>query len=137
MTGKEMTDEDFIPWVEHTFSMYQEVLIVEDDNEKFGAKRGPVCVVGAKTNGYLYEPHVEWFPWATSKNRLRSSVAFFQKFRYRALGVIRVHALADAEKFFRHLKKYVPLFPVGRIPGGDELGRGDDYIFYMKCRGAK
>ena len=132
-----MTDEDFIPWVEHAFSVYQEVLILEDDNRRFGAGRGPVGIVGAKTNGYLYEPHVEWFEWATPKNKLRSSVAFFQKFRYRGLGVIRVHALKEAEGFFRRLKKYVPLFPVGRIPGGDELGRGDDFIFYMKCRSAQ
>ncbi len=70
-------------------------------------------------------------------NRLRIAVSFFQKFRYRNLGVIRVHALEDAAKFFRRIKKYVPLFYVGKIPGGDREGRGDDHIFYMKCRGTK
>jgi hypothetical protein len=133
----EFTDEDFYPWIEHQFSMYQEVLIAEDDNGKFGQGRGPVGVIGAKTNGYLYEPHIEWFSWATPKNKIRVAVSFFQKFRYRALGVIRVHALEDSAPFFRRLKKYVPLFFVGKIPGGDERGRGDDFIFYMKCRGAK
>ena len=137
MSGSDLLDEDFLPWVEHTFSAYQEVIILEDDNARFGAGRGPVGIVGAITNGYLFEPHVEWFEWATPRNKLRAAVAFFQKYRWKGLGVIRVHTLKESTPFFRRLKKYVPLFPVGRIPGGDSLGRGDDNIFYMKCRSAK
>jgi hypothetical protein len=137
LNGVVKDDEAFESELAEQMSPYQEVLIAEDDNARFGEKRGPVAVIVAKTNGYLYEPHVSWFPWATPKNRIRVSVSFFQKFRYRQLGVIRVHALEDAAGFFKRLKKYVPLFYVGKIPGGDEHGRGDDFIFYMKCRGSK
>jgi hypothetical protein len=137
LNGLEMTDEEFEQMLLETFDPYQEVIVAEDENRRFGAKRGPVGIIVAKTNGYLYEPHVTWFPWANGKNKVRVAVSFFQKFRYRQLGVIRVHALEDAAGFFKRLKKYVPLFYVGKIPGGDEHGRGDDFIFYMKCRGAK
>jgi hypothetical protein len=134
-SGQEIPD-DFEAQLAQTLNPYQEVLVLEDSNRKFGQKFGPVGVVGALTNGYLYQPHVEWFPWATPKNKLRASVMFFQKFRYRDLGVIRVHTIEPYVSFFKKLKKYVPLFYVARIPGGDEFGRGDDFIFYMKCRGS-
>lgn len=133
--GEEIT-EDFDEKIQAAFSPCAEVLMLEDSNAKFGQKFGPIGIVGAISNGYLYQPHVEWFPWATHRNKLRASVMFFQKFRYRDLGVIRVHTIEPYVSFFKKLKKYVPLFYVARIPGGDELGRGDDFIFYMKCRGA-
>lgn len=117
-----------------TLSNYQEALVIEDSNHQFASKFGPVGFVGALTNGYVYEPHVEWFPWASSRNKVRGTVAFFQKFRYRDLGVVIVHALEP--DFFRRMKKYVPLYYVGKVPSGDPLARGDDHIFYMKCRGA-
>lgn len=137
LNGVIKDDEEFEAELVEKLSVYQEILIAEDDNARFGERRGPVAMIVAKTNGYIYEPHVMWFPWATPKNKLRCQVSFFQKFRYRQLGVIRVHALEDAAGFLKRLKKYVPLFYVGKIPGGDEHGRGDDYIFYMKCRGSK
>ena len=136
LNGGEVT-ADFESLMEKRFAPFQEVLVLEDANAKFGQKFGPVGIVGALTNGYLYQPHVEWFPWATAKNKLRASVMFFQKFRYRDLGLIRVHTIEPYLRFFKNMKKYVPLFYVAKIPGGDELGRGDDYIFYMKCRGGE
>ena len=132
----EDVDDDLESRIMGAFEPCQEVLMLEDSNAKIGQKFGPVGVVGAFSNGYLYQPHVEWFPWATPKNKLRSSVMFFQKFRYRDLGIIRVHTIEPWVPFFKNLKKYVPLFYVAKIPNGDELQRGDDYIFYMKCRGA-
>lgn len=132
--GTELTDEEFANYL-RLFDQYQEHLIIEDDNARYATKRGPVGMLGGITNGYLYEPHVNWFPWATGKNKLRGLVMFLQKWRYRKLGVVRVHT--QDQRFFANMRKYVPLYKVGKIPCGDELGRGDDYIFYMKCRGAK
>lgn len=133
LSGEEIPEDEILI---QTFARFQEVMILEDHHPKFQSGFGPVGVVAAISNGYLYQPHVEWFHWATPRNKLRSAVMFFQKFRYRKLGVIRVHALKDAEPFFKRLKDYVPLYFAGKIPGGDELGRGDDHIFFMKCRGS-
>lgn len=129
--------DEFMAEFERHVASYQEMVILEDYNGKFGDGYGPVGMVGAITNGYLYEPHVDWFSWATPKNKIRTAVMFFQKNRWRGIGVIRVHALQAATAFYRRLAKYVPLYYVGKIPGGDALGRGDDFIFYMKCRGPK
>jgi len=129
-----MEDAEFADLMDRTFSQYNEILIIEDNNSRFGAEFGPIGLVAAQWNGHLYEPHVEWFPWATSRNILRGAVAFFQKFRYRKIGVIVVHSLSDSVRFYKRLKKYVPLFFVGKIPNGDVAGRGDDYIFYQRCK---
>lgn len=132
--GEEIEDT-FDEYMIRTFAQYQEVMMLEDRNAKFSAGFGPVGIVAALTNGHLYQPHVEWFPWATARNKLRSAVMFFQKSRYRDLAIVRVHALDGAAPFYRRMKQYVPLYFAAKIPGGDEFGRGDDHIFYMKCRG--
>jgi len=134
MKGIDMTDEAFTELLDKTFSQYNEIVIIEDRNAKFGAKFGPIGIVAALGNGNLYEPHVEWFEWATDRNILRGAVAYFQKFRYRKIGTIVVHCLGDSARFFKRLKTYVPLHFVGKIPEGDSAGRGDDYIFYLMTR---
>ena len=129
-----MADEEFEALIDRTFSQYSEVFVIEDRNIRFGSKFGPVGIIAALHTGHIYEPHAEWFPWATGKNKLRGIVAFLQKFRYRKLGVMVVHALVDSAQFFKRLKRYVPLFYVGKIPDGDVAGRGDDYLFYLRCK---
>lgn len=124
-------------WMLSRFAQYNEGIVGEDYHPMFESGFGPVGIVLAIANGHIYEPHVEWFSWATPKNKLRLGVAYFQKFRYRNLGVIRVHALQQSVKFFKRLNDYVPLNYVGKIPAGDKWGRGDDFIFYMKCRGSQ
>jgi len=137
VSGIEKTDDEFYEFVDDQFQQYNKYLTVEDQNGQFKSGEGPVCLVGAKSNGWLYEPHVEWFPWATNRNKLVCTVAFLQKYRYQKIGVIRIHALNEDNDFFRKMINFVPLKRLGNIPGGDELGRGDDNIFYMKGRGQR
>lgn len=125
--------EDFEEVLSAELEPYDEVAMLEDYNGSFASGFGPVGLLAGKTNGYMYEPHIEWFPWASPRNKFRATVMFLQKYRYRDIGIIVVHALEEAAPFFRRLKEYVPLFYVGKIPCGDELGRGDDYIFYLRC----
>jgi len=130
----DLSQEDFIHHMESHFASYNDVLIVEDYNSSFKNGIGPIAVVAAKTNNWIYEPHVEWFPWATNRNKLRSAVGFFQKYRYKQYGVVIVHCLEEHRKFFDRMKNYVPLFFRGKIPSGDEFARGDDYIFSMRAK---
>jgi len=134
LLGIEMEDEEFQTLMSQTFSLYDEVLIIEDRNIRFGAEFGPVGMIAAAVRGSVYEPHATWFEWASPRNILRGMVAFLQKNRYRKLGVLVVHCLADSASFFRRMKAYVPLNYVGKIPDGDPAGRGNDYIFYQRCR---
>lgn len=135
--GKEYTDEEFMDWLEEQFATSHHVFMLSDRNSKFASGFGPIGVVAVTEEGtHVLLPHVEWFPWATTRNRLRASVQFFMKFRRKGQGIMRVHVSNDSEKFFKNLKKYVPLWPVGKIASGDRLGRGDDFIFSIKGHGS-
>ena len=133
--GREGSDEEFAEWLESQFAGFDVLIFISDINKGFASGFGPIGVVGITKRGDVWEPHVEWFPWANCRNRLRGSVQFFMTFRRTGNGTMKVFCSNNSEKFFRAMKKYAPLFYVGKIPGGDRLGRGDEFIFYMKGYG--
>lgn len=112
-----------------------EFWVVEDNNSEYEG-RGLIALIAVRTDGWKIEPHVEFFPWATNKNVLRTCVAFFQMIRNsRKVGVCIIKSLRDSVNLFNHCIKYFPpgvLWKVGRIPNGDE--RGDEYLYSIKGR---
>jgi len=129
LKGNEEDQEDFAERIRENLSEYERIYILEDKNPQFKEGIGPVGLVVANYNEWVLTPHVEWFPWATMRNQLRCSVAFFIKTRYsKDIGVCRVHVTEP--EFFKRLSKYVPLFYTGKIPSGRM--DGDDYLFYIR-----
>lgn len=125
-------EDDFQPFVEditQRLSGYDLVFIAEDRNNKFKDKWGPVGLIAALFNGWTLDPHVQWFPWATKANKVRVPVSFFMFCRYNSeFGCTEVRTLE--KDFFKHLKKYCPIYYVNKIPGGDP--RGDLHLFYVR-----
>lgn len=108
-----------------------ENFIVDDDNQKFKSRRGPVALICVADDGWRYEPVIVFFKWANKRNMLRAAVAFFHKSALSSkVGVCVVRwgksALLD------HLKKYGVLFPRGKIPMGSI--NGDEYIYSILGR---
>lgn len=112
-----------------------EFYVVDDSNQEYSG-RGVIALIAAKNDGWKIEPHVEFFPWATKRNVLRTCVAFFQMIRNsRKVGVCVIKSLKDSVNLFNHCIKYFPpgvLWKVGRVPNGDQ--RGDEYIYSIKGR---
>lgn len=104
--------------------------IVEDENESFESKRGPVALISVVYDGWRAEPHVIFFAWSTKRNKLRVTVCFLQWLRYKKIGVILVWSDAGSKILFHHCEKYGVLHFVGTIPNGGS--DGDEYIFSMK-----
>jgi len=127
-------DKDtFYKWLLETLSKYEQVLVVEDDNRRFRTRRGVVCVIAIDVKGCRIEPHVDFFKWATTANMLRVNVRFFNWVRYnKQIGVCVVRSLKNTANLFHHVKKYGVLNFVGKIPGGDPHGRGDEYVFSVR-----
>lgn len=117
------------------FSNRGDLYVVDDSNSEYD-KRGVIALIAVKNDGWKVEPHVEFFPWATKKNILRTVVAFFQMVRNsRKVGVCIIKSLKDSVNLLNHCIKYFPpgvLWKVGKIPNGDE--RGDEYLFSIKGR---
>ena len=111
--------------------------MIEDNNPQFKKGDGPVGFVYAKYNDWKLEPHVQWFKWATFKNKLRGTVDFFMSVRKdRFIGCIEVRCSEEDEKWFRKLSRtWIPMFPVGGkernfVPAGRPDGR--EWVWYMR-----
>lgn len=124
----EMSKLQFVSWAIKTKSRYQEFLLVEKDNSA-------IAFVAAYFDGWKYEPHVEFFSWASKKDILRSSVEFFTELgKLDTIGVIVVKSLSKTSNLFSHVVKFGCLEFIGKMPNGDY--RGDEYI-YSKSGNAK
>ena len=112
-------------------AQYTYAFIAEDRNQRFKGKYGPVGIIPAMYNGWTLEPHVQWFPWATTMNKIRSSVAFMMFARYSPdIGITEIRSLKEHADFFKGLKDYAPIYFIRKIPYGDI--RGDSYLFYIR-----
>ena len=99
----------------------QETLIVEDGNR-------PIAFVSAYFNGWIYEPHVEFFSWASKRSILKSSVEFFTELgKLKSIGCITVRCLESSKNLFDHVCRYGCLKYIGMIEKGDY--RGNEYIY--------
>ena len=86
--------------------------IVEDDNKKFKNGRGPVGMVSMATDGFLVEPNVAIFKWATKKNILRGFVAFFQWVKFsKDIGVCEFRVPSSRARILTRMKDYGVLYP--------------------------
>jgi hypothetical protein len=132
LQGKpDMSREEFMTSVSSSLESFPRIYIAEDANAQFSGGVGPIGIFVANYDGWNLEPHVEFFPWATSRNRVKAVVSFliFQRFQ-KEVGCIQIHASVKFREFFKRLKKYVPIRVGGKIEGGRPDGA--DYIFYIR-----
>ena len=110
------------------FGAFNLLWIIEDDSKAFRSGRGQVGIVGIRSDGWVYEPMVHFFKWATRRNKLRAAVGFFQMIRYQKdIGCCLVKVVKKDSRYLYHMQKYGVLFPRGRIPMGS--AQGDLYMF--------
>lgn len=107
-----------------------EHMIAEDRNSYYESGQGPIALLWIGSDGWKVEPHCVFFPWATARNKLRATVAFFQMARYRKVGACVVFALEDSRPLFDKTASYGVLHYVGKIPNGDP--RGDEYVYSIR-----
>jgi hypothetical protein len=126
---EEITQEEFAQYVEDA-AKKGDLFVIEDENNQYDGF-GPVGMGFIMDNGWKYEPHINFFPWSTKKNILRSVVAGLQWARYsRKIGCILIHSLEESKNLFDHVCKYGVLHYVGKIVNGDE--RGDEYLYSVR-----
>lgn len=126
---------EFEDYLDNHIAKYDKIYFIHDKHRQFESGVGPMCIIGVYVRGQNQEPHVEWFPWASPRNKLRCAVSFFMLHRRKGTGNMIVFALNDAKRFYDHLGSYVPLFQAGKIPDGDPYGRGDEYRYFIQGKG--
>lgn len=110
-------------------SEIKELLVAEDENSEYSNK-GPIAIVAVSGNGWKIEPHAIYFKWSTTRNKLRSAVAFFQMVRYKKIGACVVYSMNDSKNLFDKCMEYGVLHYVGKIVNGDP--RGDEYVYSVR-----
>jgi len=126
--NRDMSPSEFGAYVIATCRGLSEAVIVEDDSTAYSSGRGPIAFIGIISDGWKHEPHVDYFAWRTSRNVLRTAVAFMLFMRYnRNVGVCVVRSLNEHVNLFKRVSKYTVLNYVGKIFKGTP--RGDEHIF--------
>lgn len=105
-----------------------ELLMVEDANSGF-SKKGPIAVFSISSDGWKLTPNAFFFSWASTRNILRASVAYFQFIRYsRQIGACEVRTLKPS--LLKRCETYGVIRYVGKIPNGSPYG--DEHIFSVR-----
>lgn len=98
---------------------FTEQFIVETDR--------PIGVIVTLTDGYKFEPHAIWFPWASPRNKLEGSLKFLGTERKDRLGIIYMDI--EEKRFLVQLTRYGVLRRVGTVKSFFEPGR--DAVFFQ------
>jgi hypothetical protein len=118
-----MSQEEFLMEIVRQFGAFNLLWIIDDDSMEFKSGRGQVSLIGIKTDGWIYEPMIYFFKWATDENILRAMVAFFHMLRYQKdVGVCLVKAIENEKSIYDKMKEYGVLYFRGRIPYGSPSG---------------
>ena len=101
-----LSQDQFADLIIGYLSAFDSVFIVEDKNGSFDG-RGPVAAVLVVTDGGVIRPSVEFFKWASKRNRLRSVVAFLQWVRYsKDVGVCVFGSTVSSKNLFDRMREY-------------------------------
>ena len=95
---------------------FTEQFVVETDR--------PVGLILTLTDGYRFEPHAIWFPWASRRNILEGTLKFLSQERRDRLGII--YMAMEFKRFLEQLARYGVIRRVGTVrnffkPGEDAL----------------
>lgn len=93
-----------------------------------GDKLAPVGVATVSYDNNRMEPHVVWFPWATARNKLESTINFIAKQRKDKL--VLIWSEKETTPFFTHVCKYGILKRVGKVIGFS--AEGDAMLFQSR-----
>lgn len=125
---KELSQEDFVKEIEKCFSQYSQVWIVDDRNSNFKSGKGPIGLVLTMIIGLIIEPRFNFFKWASSRNKLRSTAAFLNMVKHSTkTGICLVRTDNENRNLPDHLKPYDLLYYLGR--SGD-----NEYLYSMRGR---
>lgn len=97
--------DQFVAAAYDRLNRFSEQFLVETDR--------PIGLILTLTDGYRFEPHAEWFPWASQRNRMTGALTFLNRERKDRLGVIYMDM--SGKTFLEHLAKYGVLRRVGTV----------------------
>lgn len=131
MLPKDLTQDQFLSFMENLKSKFHKLWIINDANPAFPTSgKGPVMIVGTTTANLLVRAEGSALAWANKRNLIRCAVAFLQMIRSSTkTGVCMVSARKENRGFMFHMRKYNLLHYVGRVDA-------DEYLFAVRGAGS-
>ncbi len=87
-------------------SLFDSIFIVEDQNPAYKG-RGAVAVILVCADRAIVRPDIDYFKWATRRNVLRTTVAFFQWIRYsKDVGLCVFGSTQKSRKLYERMREY-------------------------------
>ena len=124
-----LTMEEFLDFANDIVGEVEEIWIVED---KINGEMVPIAIVLCRNDGWLLEPHVQYFDNATPRSILRSYVGFMKKTKYRKdIGACLVRGEKKNLTLLNRIEKMGLIEYVGKIWGGSP--RGNQYLYSLRC----
>lgn len=113
---------------------HSSVLVIEANHKYFKAKRGPIAMVTIDNFGWQVEPQIDFFFWATKRQRLAAAVGFLQMVKYaKEVGCTFVRVPDTGVGMCDHImKRYDLLRIAGKIPNARE--EGTEHHYFLKGR---
>jgi len=125
----DLTMEEFLNFSLEMQREIAEMWIVED---KIGEDVVPIALIVCKNDGWVLEPHVQYFDNATPKTILRSYAGFMKKTKYRKdIGACLVRVEKNTLNLVNRIEKMGLLEYVGKIWGGRPSG--NEYLYSVRC----
>ena len=105
---KDLSQERFTQLIESIFNIMSEVFILESET-----KRGkmPIGIITTTKVSSRTEPNVDWFPWASNRNKIEATAYFLTKMRKRSM---LIWANDDTLRFFTRIAQYGALRRIGK-----------------------
>lgn len=112
---EDMEQDKFAAEMSDYLSRFGKSWIVDDRNQNFSGKRGPVGIVVGNTFDLVIEIEFGFFKWATKRNILRSTASFLNMVKnFNRVGICLIRVESDKRTLADHMKKYELLHYVGR-----------------------
>lgn len=121
-----LSKEQFMECVVDFVGAVSNIYILRGSNK--GVSDMPIALVASLIIGQRMEPHVTWFPWATSRNKVETSINFINEMRKN----YKLHIISsmDDVPFFNHLCRYGIVQRIGKRIG--YYANGDHAMFYQE-----
>ncbi len=121
---EEHTDKnaaEFDSWFDGIIAPYSQLITAVGKDDK------PLCLVVGNTTGEVMEIHSAWMPWASARNRIEATVAFFKEYNQWYTVVTTVSDAAV--KFHKHVARYGVSRFVGELRNINGKDSESNYIF--------
>ena len=116
---RDLDMEEFLAAAFGHLEKFSEQFMVETDR--------PVGVIVTLTDGYRFEPHAVWFPWASPRNKLEGTLKFLSQERKDRMGIIYLDM--GQKRFLEQLARYGVVRRVGTVKSFFEPGK--DAVFFQ------